>query len=222
MWEGWQSVCWKSSRKWARFQTPYQGQDMVVSQDGHMYMFLCFASRCSSLLWSSILLQTSRGSGCILALWLRFHFWASLLALFLFTHSHHNFLPFWCRNNQTTSAVTVLETTNLCKCTHLFVSRYLIEFPSKWDGCLHTSHTFNWISKQDRSWWHTLPTESTLCKISSLAVRCSAVIANCHGCREKLAMEWYSTMELLLYQYAATLAVVPCTHSLSPSTVWHA
>ena len=110
-----------------------------------------FTSHCSSLLWSSILPQTSRGSGCILALCLRFRFWASLLALLFYSLSSQFSAILICHNNETTSAVTVLETTNLCKCTHLFVNRYLIEFPSKWDGCLHTSHTFNCIPKQDGS-----------------------------------------------------------------------
>jgi len=36
---------------------------------------------------------------------------------------------------------------------------------------LHTSHTFNFISKQDGSWGHTPSTENTLCKISNLALR---------------------------------------------------
>ena len=40
-----------------------EGEDMVVSQDGHM--LLCFASSCSSLPISP---WTSRGSGCILVL----------------------------------------------------------------------------------------------------------------------------------------------------------
>ena len=45
--------------------------------------------------------------------------------LFL-THSHHNFLPFWRRENETASTATVLKTINLHKCTQLFVSRNLI------------------------------------------------------------------------------------------------
>jgi len=37
------------------------------------------------------------------------------------------------------------------------------------------SHTFNCIPKQDGSWGHTPPTENTLCKISSLTLRHSAM-----------------------------------------------
>ena len=52
--------------------------------------FLCFPSRCSSLSYSSISPRTSRGSGCISVLCLRFRFCSSLLPLrFL-----HNFPPF--------------------------------------------------------------------------------------------------------------------------------
>ena len=54
--------------------------DMIVSPDGNA--FPCFAiaayNRCSSLSYSSISPRTSRGSGCILALWLCFRFRASL------------------------------------------------------------------------------------------------------------------------------------------------
>ena len=54
--------------------------------------FFCFPSCCSSLLYSLISPQTSRGSGCILAFCLHFRFWASLLgrssslALQIFCH----------------------------------------------------------------------------------------------------------------------------------------
>ena len=59
-WKGWQSVCSKSSRKWARFQTPQW-----------MWTYGYF-SRLHSLLRalssSSISLLTSHDSGCILVL----------------------------------------------------------------------------------------------------------------------------------------------------------
>ena len=67
----------------------------------------------------------------------------------------------------TTSAAIALGPINLCKCTQLFVTRLC-------DGCLCKSHTFNCIPKWDGSWGHTLPTKNTLCKTSSLALRCSA------------------------------------------------
>ena len=75
----------------------------------------------------------------------------------------------------TTSATIVLGPINLCKCTQLFVTRLFFYIP-KWDRCLCTSHTFNCIPKWDGSWGHTLPTKNTLCKTSSLALRCSANI----------------------------------------------
>ena len=51
--------------------------------------FRYFASCCSFLAYSLISSQTSHGKGCTLALWLRFHFCASLLSL-----PHRSLLPF--------------------------------------------------------------------------------------------------------------------------------
>ena len=58
------------------FEHLTEGEDMVISQDG--YALLCFANHCSSLLYSSILPQTLRSSGCILDLCLHFCFRTSL------------------------------------------------------------------------------------------------------------------------------------------------
>ena len=73
-------------------------------------------------------------------------FWPSVFAFvfvpvsqFFLTHSHHNFLPFWHRDNETASTTTALETS---KCTQLFVNRRFNYIP-KQDGCLCT----NCISK---------------------------------------------------------------------------
>ena len=105
VWEGWQSIRWKSSK---RFRTPQW-----------MWGYLCFTSRCSLIL--SILPYTSRGSACILVLCLQVCFRISLLAL---PHSHHVF-SHWHRGNKTANTNTALRTIHLHKCTHLFVSRFL-------------------------------------------------------------------------------------------------
>ena len=134
--------------------------DMIVSQDGHA--FLCFASRCSSLSYSSILSRTSRGSGCILALCLCFSFCASLFL----TRSHYSFLPFWRRHDNETSAATALETINLRKCTQVFVNRTFNCIP---DVCAQATPLIAFL-KQDRSWGHTPPTESRSARsVASLA-----------------------------------------------------
>ena len=51
----------------------------------------------------------------------------------------------------------------------------LIAFLSGTDVCTQ-AHTFNCIPKRDASWGPTLPTESTLCKISGLALRRSVIM----------------------------------------------
>ena len=81
----------------------------------------------------------------------------------------------WHHDNGTASAAIVLEMTNLRKCTQLFVTRTFKCIPKR-DGCLHTSHTFNWIPKVRWKLGPHPPTENTLCEISSLALRCSAII----------------------------------------------
>ena len=65
--------------------------------------------------------------------------------------------------------------TNLHKCTQLFVTRTFKCIPKR-NGCLYTSHTFNWIPKVKWKLGPHPPTEKTLCEISSLALRCSVII----------------------------------------------
>ena len=74
VWEGWQSVRWKSSRKWARFWTAHRTRG-----DSRFSRRPFFASLATALSYSSISQRISRGSGCILALCLRFSFRVSLL-----------------------------------------------------------------------------------------------------------------------------------------------
>ena len=102
VWEGWQSVCWKSLRMWPQLWTTLNVR--IWSFLKTAMHFLCFANRCSSLLCSLFLTQSSRGCGCIYALCICFHFRASLLALSSSLMSQ--FLPFWCRDNETASAAT--------------------------------------------------------------------------------------------------------------------
>ena len=113
VWEGWQSVRWKSSlspRKWARFQTPHRTQGY-----GRFSRRPLFASLAAALSYSSISPQTSQVSDYLLSLCLRFHlrfrFRVSLLALSPSLSS--KFL-----DNETASAAIALGTTNLHKCTH--------------------------------------------------------------------------------------------------------
>ena len=77
----WQSVCWKRSRKWAKFQTPHRMQ-----RYGHFPRRPFFA-----LLVTAPLSRTHQShygcSGCILVLFLSFHFYACLLALFFLLSS---------------------------------------------------------------------------------------------------------------------------------------
>ena len=120
------------------FEHLTEGEDMVVSQDGHA--FHCFASHCSSLLYSSISLQTLQGSGCIMALCLHLCFCSSLTALFI-TPSHHNFLPFWYREKWHHKHCYSVGND---KCTQVFVNK-TFNCILIWDECLRTSHTFNCI-----------------------------------------------------------------------------
>ena len=68
-------------------------------------------------------------------------------------------------NHETASTATALGTINFCK------QDLLIAFLNG----TNASHTFNYISKQDRNWGHTMSTENTLCKISCLALRHSSM-----------------------------------------------
>ena len=118
---------------------------------------------CCSLSYSSF---STRTCGCIYALCLLFHFRASLLALSFSLPS-----PFCCSNNETASATTVLRTINLCKCTQLF--GILVAFLKR--DKLHSWSVRNSIPEV---WHYTPPTKNTHYKISSLALRRSAIIAS--------------------------------------------
>ena len=80
--------------------------------------FLCFASHCSSLSYSSSLPQTSRSGSCI--------FTASLSSLLFSCQSLSSFF-LTCHNFLTmrlvASPTTALRTINLCQCTQLCVNR---------------------------------------------------------------------------------------------------
>ena len=94
---------WKGSRMWARFRT---------AQNERIWSFLktttwliCFARLCCSHSNSLFSMQTSRPCGCIYA---------------VFSHQAPSssslpsqFLPFWCRDNETASVTTALKTLNL-------------------------------------------------------------------------------------------------------------
>ena len=98
--------------------------------------------------------------------------------------SNHNFLAFWRRNIETASTATALEMINLHKCIQLFVNRTFNCISKPDDVCGQIA-----FLKHDGSWGHTPLTENTLCKISSLALRCSATNvlsqANTHGCLQQ-------------------------------------
>ena len=117
------TACLACMVKWAPFSSPthliwscvYNSKCAVVSQNP--MRFLCFASRCSSLSYTSFSTRTSQGYGCIYALCLRFRFSASFFLARVTT--------FWRRD----------ETRNLRKLTHLFVNRIIIAFRSWTDVC---------------------------------------------------------------------------------------
>ena len=131
--------------------------------------FLCFVSCCFSL---SIIFLTVDFTGS----WLQLHslfllpFCGSLLALSSSLVSQ--FLQF----DVATRPLAPLQqqVINLHKHTQLFVTGYFNCIP-KWDGCLHTSHTFSCNPKEGRKLGPHTPTENTHCKIRSLALRCSAM-----------------------------------------------
>ena len=63
------------------------------------------------------------------------------------------------RDIKIANAATVLGTINLCKCSaHNFLQTGSFNCIPKWDGCLCTSYTLNFIPKRDGSWGHISPT----------------------------------------------------------------
>ena len=85
------------------------------------------------------------------------------------------------QDNETASTTTVVRAINLRKCTQLFFKHILIAFLSGTDVCAQTTPSIAFL-KQDGSQSHTSPTENTHCKISSVALRRSAIIVF-NGCR---------------------------------------
>ena len=157
VWAVWgrQSVHWKSLRKRARFQTPPKVR---------IWSLLKTATHFFALLAAAPLFRTHRSRhglhGVVAAFWLSV--FASVFVPVAFSYSLSSQLSFWHRNNETASVAAVLETINLRKCTQLFVNRTFNYIP-KWDGCLCTSHTCNWILKAWRklgphptNWEHAL------------------------------------------------------------------
>ena len=128
---------WRSERG---FEHLIEGENMVVSQDGHV--FLCFASCCSSLLYIDLTADFTGEVGE----WLHF----GCLSLFLFLHQSSSSFVFalitiFCHFDIATmrpSATTALKMINLCKCTQLFVNMTFNCIP-KQNGCLRTSHTLH-------------------------------------------------------------------------------
>ena len=98
----WQTIRWKSSSKWVRFWKPRRTKEY-----GRFSRQPFFALLATALSYSLILLWTSQGSGCILALCLHFRCCISLLAL-SFSFSSQFFVPFWYwyRDSETASAAT--------------------------------------------------------------------------------------------------------------------
>ena len=120
VWEGEQSVHTMLERV-SRSEHGFKLHRRIWSFLKTTTCFICFARRCWTLLYSSFPTQTSRHYGCIYALCLLFHFCARLQALS--SSLPTQFLPFWCCDNETANAATVLRMINLRKCTQLFVNR---------------------------------------------------------------------------------------------------
>ena len=106
------------------------------------------------------------------------------------------------QDNETTSTTTVVRVINLCKCTQLFFKHILIAFLSGTDVCAQTTPSIAFL-KRDRSQSHTSPTENTHCKISSLALRRSAIIVfnGCRSCalHKKLKLAYFTRQCYFVY-----------------------
>ena len=124
--------------------------------------FICFARHCC-LSYSSFLTWTSRCYGCIYTP-------SSLPFSCQAPSSPITFLPFWRRENETASAATALRTIFLSG-TDVWAASIAFLKCDK----LHSWSMTNWIPKARWSQSHTPPTENTHCKISSLALRRSAI-----------------------------------------------
>ena len=115
-------------------------------------------------------LRTSRDCGCVYALCLRFHFCTSLLALSSSLTSQ--FCQFDVATMRPLLLAPLQRTINLRKHTQL--QDILLAFLSGMDVCAQATPLIA-LLKRDGSWGHTPPTESTICKISSLTLRRLAI-----------------------------------------------
>ena len=115
-------------------------------------------------------LRTSRDCGCVYALCLRFHFCTSLLALSSSLTSQ--FCQFDVATMRPLLLAPLQRTINLRKHTQL--QDILLAFLSRMDVCAQATPLIA-LLKRDGSWGHTPPTESTICKISSLTLRRLAI-----------------------------------------------
>ena len=166
VWEGWQSVHWKSSRMCLRFWSAPNTRMWSILKTN--MCFLCFARHCSS----PIVLNR-----VVAAFTLSVFTRQSLSSFFLTCVTVFDIATM----SETTSAASALEMIILCNYTQRFVNRSFNCIP-KQDGCLCTNHTFNCILKRDRNWDHTPPTENTLCKISTLVLRHLAINTTMSNC----------------------------------------
>ena len=123
VWERWQIVKLKDVTAVLNFT---KREDMVVSQDS--CVLRRFASCYSPLLYSSFLMWTSWGYGCIYILCLLFHFRTSLLVLPFSQASE--FLSFWCHDNEIASTATKENDTLMWLYTTFCKQDILIAFLS--------------------------------------------------------------------------------------------
>ena len=120
VWEGRQSVCitLKEFENVSMFSNRTECKNMVVLKT--TTRFICFARCCFSFSRTHHSQHWLHGIVAAFTLCLLFRFRARL------AHSSSlpsQFLPFWRRDNKTTSAATVMRMINLRKCTQLFVNR---------------------------------------------------------------------------------------------------
>ena len=129
-WEGWQSIRWKSSRMWPRFWTALNVS--IWSFLKTVVHFLCFASCCYSLLYSSLSTQTSRVVAFTLFVFVSI--FTPVSHLFL-PRSRHKFCHFNVATMRPASATTAENDVT-----------FVCSIPKR-DRCLHTGHAFNCIPK---------------------------------------------------------------------------
>ena len=86
--EGWQSIRWKSSRKWARLRTPHQTQGYDRFSKQPLFALLALLSHTHP--------SHCRLHGLVATFWFSvFAFVFSSVSYLFLPRSHHSFLPFW-------------------------------------------------------------------------------------------------------------------------------